>query len=218
MGVTQKGDAFELQVPTQVVITASGTYKSATRAFVDTELVFDGPNPRSLIVSRTDLSSSVPTSFTNGACLRLGKGKYKFITRVRREADGTFADPNIDVASVTLYDDLHHAGVVGSASAFGSGNGFVLVSAATERPIMANARVQAQPAANERIYLALRVTDTGSGESLVSPRCIQHGSNSYPLETLAMPIFIKPERIYRFHYDLIYSGTAGIGASVSISG
>jgi len=200
------------------VIAASGSYKSASGAFVDTELVFDGPSPRSLIVSRTDISSSVPSRFSNGACLRLGKGKYKFVTRIQLDANGTFADPNIDTATVTLYDDLHHYGYVGSGAAVGSGNGFVMVSAVSERPIMANARLAATPAAGERIYLALRMTDTVSGESLVSPRIIQHGANSYPLETLAMPMFIKPERIYKFHYDLIYAGSADLVASVSLSG
>lgn len=217
-GIIDKGDAFELAVATQVAISVSGSFKSAANAYVETELSWLSGPPRSQIISRTDLSSTTPSRFSNGASLRLGPGKYAFVGRIRAKPGGTLAAPNIEVAHATLFDNLNQAGIIGSASAYGSGNGFVMVSTAADSLIMAALRVLVKPLPDERFYATMRIMDVDSAEIAATPRVIQVGSNANPLETLGMPIALKAGRLYKFYYDLIYGGTAEIGAGISISG
>lgn len=218
MGIIDKGDAFELQLPTQVQIQVSGSFKSASNAYVETELNWLSGTPRSLIVSRTELASSVPSRFANGAALRLPPGKYSFAARVRKQPGGTIAAPNIETAAATLYDDLHHSGVLGSASVYGSAGGFVTVSHKDERYVHGRMSVYVKAAEKERVYATMLVRDVASGETIATPRVIQIGTNAYPLEAGVTPIYIKPERLYRFEYTTIYAGAAEMAVSVSVSG
>lgn len=218
MGIIDKGNAFELQLPTQVQIQVSGSFKSAVNAFVETELTWLSGSPRSLIVSRSDLASSVPGRFANGAVLRLAPGKYSFVARVRSQPGGSIAAPNIETAAATLYDDLHHSGTLGTASVFGSANGFVTVSHKDERYIHGRMSVHVKAAARERVYAAMQIRDIASGDVFATPRVIQVGANASPLEAGVTPIYIRPERLYRFEYTTTYAGAAEIAVGISVSG
>jgi hypothetical protein len=218
MGVITKGDSFELQRPTQVVFTVRGTCTQATDSYLETELSYLSGDPHKILVSRTDLASRVVTTFTNGACLRLPAGKYSFEGRIRSNPGGVIGKPNIELATATLYDDANYPDFVGQALAFGSNNGFVLVSTSKELPVMAAARISATLPAGERLMSTIRITDTVSGASISAPRSQLAGTNLGPLETTATPIYLQPGRIYKFHFDLIYGGAVDIAASISVSG
>lgn len=218
MGIIDKGDAFELPLATQVLITVAGTIKSASNAYVETELTWLSGQPRSMIVSRTDLASTTPTRFSNGASLRLEPGKYSFVGRIRSNPGGSLAAPNIEIATATLYDDINHAGTVGTAVASGSNNGFVTVSLSSELQIMAALRIVGHPPPDGRLYATMRIEDLSSGEVIATPRVIQAGPNAYPLETRATPIYPKPNRFHRFAYDIINAGLTELAVSISISG
>ena len=218
MGVITKGDSFELQKSTQVVFTVRGTCTQATDSYLETELTYVSVDPHKILISRTDLASRAAATFTNGACLRLPPGKYSFEARIRSNAGGVIGKPNIELATATLYDDAHYPDFVGQASAYGSNNGFVLVSVSKELPVMAAARITVSLPIGERLMSTIRITETASGESISAPRSQLAGGNLVPLETTATPIYVKPGRIYKFHFDLIYGGAADIAASISVSG
>lgn len=216
MGVITKGDSFELAAPTLAVIGVTASCEAARDISLQTDLTYLSAGGRTVIISRTDVTSSTRRQVNNGAALYLPAGKYSYVARIRANPGGEFVDPNIDSATVTLYPDTVYPDYAGRAVASGSTGGFVTVSVRKELPVMGRARISASLPDGDRLTAAVRLTDLSNNQSFSSPRALLWGPNVVPLQLDADSVVLQPGRMYRFEYDLIYGGEAELTSSISV--
>ena len=217
-GVVTGGDAFELQKSSQVLFTVNGHCNAARNCFCDTVLEYLSTGAPAETISTTQLNCAEPFSFNNGASLRLPPGRYRWTTRIDRNAGGELRGANLDVAVKQIYDDLVDPNVIGQAMVSGTSNGYVTLSVRAERAIYARAIITGRLPAGERLTAALRITDPTGAAVIATPRSILLGPNSRQLETEASPIYLPPGKLFRLTYDMIHGSAATMFGSVIVSG
>jgi hypothetical protein len=217
-GVITKGDSFELDRPRQVVFDIQATCKEAHEAYLETTLEFVTTGAAPLVISRTNLNSSVASAFTNGASLYLPQGKYAFTARIRANAGGSLSAPDISQAKATLNLDPGNPFSLGQCAAAGSSESFVLVSTGKESPIEAEATIRATLPKAEYLSGVLRITDLSTGGAMATPRAMLRGVNLNPLGLEAVPFWLKTGRLYRFDCDMIYGGQTNISQAMLVRG
>lgn len=216
LGIITDGVSFELDQPRQVVFAAWGTCAAARSAYLESTLDFVGTGQAPLLISRTVLNTPTETRYTNGASLFLQRGKYTLTARVRADVDGMISRPNIDDATATINTDPNFPYFPGQTNVSGSSESFMLVSTGQEKPVTISAQIKASLPRGDYLSGSLRVTDLSTNSGVATPRALLRGVNQFPLQLEAMPLYLKPARIYRFDCDMIYGGQSPITQSISL--
>lgn len=215
-GNTVASNAFQLSQPTQVQINIQGSCQSANGAFLETVLEYLSPTSAPLVISRTDIDTSVPTRFSNGASLWLQAGQYRWIARLLVKASGTIVGGDI-VGQTTLFNDPSNPILIGRCGAAGSANGFTVASIRSESPVTASAIASALLQAGERVSLSLLITEIATGDGVQTPEAVIVGPGQGRIDTSATPYWLKANRLYRIGYDLSAVRTLDLNCAVSVS-